>query len=136
MTVHTFPSRTASQKGRFIELKREYFKVNYDQNTVRFTPEGAAYYQAWFSCFGFRIDTADARAFFEAVQFINREAAGLTPEALERKLRDPALDEAERKLWGHYLTGDMGAFAAELGVLAESLSAQGALQASNVVSIR
>jgi hypothetical protein len=135
MTVHAFPGRTASQQGRFIELKREYFKVNYDQNTVTFTPEGAAYYRVWFSRFGFQLDAADARAFFEAVQFINREASGLKPEALERKLLDPSLGEAERVLWEHFLAGDMDAFSARLTAFADNAAAQVA-QAANVVSIR
>jgi hypothetical protein len=135
MTIHAFPSRTASQQGRFIELKREYFKVNYDQNTVTITPEGAVYYRAWFSRFGFQLDADDARAFFEAVQFINREASGLKPEALERKLLDPALGEAERALWEHFLAGDMDAFSAHLTAFSDNAAAQVA-QAANVVSIR
>lgn len=135
MTVHAFTS-PSRQQGRFIELKREYFKVNYDQNSVEFTLEGAAYYRAWFSRFGFRLDAADARAFFEAVQFINREASGLKPEALERKLLDSSLGEEERKLWGHFLAGETEAFVAGLKALADSVDTQGALQASNVVSIR
>jgi hypothetical protein len=135
MTVHAFPARAASRQSRFIELKREYFKVNYDQNAVMFTPEGAAYYRLWFSRFGFQLDAADARAFFEAVQFINREASGLKPEALERKLRDPALGEAERALWEHFLAGDMDEFSARLTAVADNAAVQGT-QAANVVSIR
>ena len=136
MTVHTFQAKkTAAKAGAAIELKPAYFKVDYDQNTVAFSPEGAAYYRAWFGRFGFRLDTSDARAFFEAVSFINREVSGLRPDVLERKLTDPKMGAQERALWNSYLAGDFDAFAQGLKKLADEVQ-DGVGAPDNVVAIR
>jgi hypothetical protein len=136
MTVHTLQPRTSAAKTDVIEFRKGYFLVDYDNNALTFTPEGEAYYSAWFSRFGFKLDAHDARAFFEAVMFINREVNGMQPEALEQKLRDPAMSEQERTLWSRYLAGDPEAFAQDLTARAVALKGEAGARAANVIPLR
>jgi hypothetical protein len=135
MTVLTFQPRTTTGKQReAIELKAELYKVDFDANAIAFTPEGAAYYRAWLGRFGFGLDEKNAIAFFEAVSFINREVAGLTSTALERKLQDATLSAQERTLWDLYLAGNAEGFAEHLRKMATAGGAD--IPAGVVVPLR
>jgi hypothetical protein len=136
MTVHTLHSRTSAAKTEAIEFRTGYFVVDYDNNSLTFTPEGKAYYSAWFRRFGFTLDADDARAFFEAVMFINREVSGMQPEALEQKLQDPAISEPERALWSKYLAADYEAFAHDLTKMVEVVQGEAGKTAANVIPLR
>jgi hypothetical protein len=136
MTIHALQPKTSAATTDAIEFKKGYFVVDYDNNAVTFTLEGETYYSAWFNRFGFKLDARDAKAFFEAVMFINREVSGMQPEVLEQKLQDPAMSEQERSLWSKYLAGDYEAFAQDLTNMADALQGEAGAKAANVIALK